>query len=152
MQKTAAAKKNLTEKSAATKDDKTRAKSSTKEEKTKQEKVEKSAKENKKSQPQKEEKKDKDPGVKRNKNPYMFYVQENREKVKKENEGVNNKELLGLLGKKWNSLSENEKKKYNDMAEKDKERYQRELESSGVSQQPYKAKKKKSAQKEESKF
>ena len=131
MQKTAGIKKNPTEKAVATKDDKARAKSSTKDEKPKPEKSEKPPKENKKTQ--KEDKKEKDgPVVKRGKNPYMFFLQENRDKVKKENDGVNNKELIKIIGNKWNSLSADEKKKYNDMAEKDKERYEKELENSGL--------------------
>ncbi len=124
MQK-AATKKTETKAPVTVKEEKNpRSKSQVKEEKTKPEKNQKAA--NNIKNKEKEKDKDEAVAIKRAKNPYMFFVQDSREKVKKENPELKNKELLSLLGKMWNEMNDDQKKKYNDMSSKDRERYQKE--------------------------
>ncbi|CAJ0847953.1 2277_t:CDS:10 [Entrophospora sp. SA101] len=53
---------------------------------------------------------------------YMFFVRENREKVKAENPGAKFGEIAKLVGEKWKAL--NDKTFYNEMAADDKKRYE----------------------------
>ncbi|PWN87179.1 high mobility group box, partial [Acaromyces ingoldii] len=53
---------------------------------------------------------------------YMFFSQDWRERIKQENPQASFGEVGRLLGAKWSSLSDSEKKPYQDMAERDKQR------------------------------
>ncbi|KAI9486595.1 MAG: high mobility group box domain-containing protein [Benjaminiella poitrasii] len=69
----------------------------------------------------------KDPSApKRGLSAYMFFSQENRAKVKEENPEATFGQLGKLLGEKWKSMSDDEKKPYVEKAEKDKQRYENE--------------------------
>jgi hypothetical protein len=69
-------------------------------------------------------KKVKDPNApKRARNGYMFYIEENRAKVHKENPSKQSKELTQILAKEWNALNDKEKAKYMEKAKADRERY-----------------------------
>jgi len=61
----------------------------------------------------------------------MHFAIENREKVKNDNPEAAPKEILTLLGKRWNEMTESEKQKYNELAVKDKEKYDNEVKKSG---------------------
>lgn len=72
-------------------------------------------------------KKQRDPNApKKSKNGYMFYCQENRERVKKANSGIDGKEIVRILSKEWNNLTDKKKSPYQKMAAKDNVRYQKE--------------------------
>mmetsp|Transcript_119012 Transcript_119012/g.167283 ORF Transcript_119012/g.167283 Transcript_119012/m.167283 type:complete len:181 (-) Transcript_119012:161-703(-) len=75
--------------------------------------------------------------VKRKKHPdapkgamgaYMFFCKENREKVKQEHQGIDVRQILSELGRRWSSLADHDKKIYEDMAAEDKIRFEREKE------------------------
>ncbi|OMH79994.1 Non-histone chromosomal protein 6 [Zancudomyces culisetae] len=63
-------------------------------------------------------------GPKRSLSAYMFFSQENREKVKRDNPSATFGELGKLLGEMWKGLSDTQKKPYNDKAAADKQRYE----------------------------
>ncbi|KAI9635660.1 high mobility group box domain-containing protein, partial [Dioszegia hungarica] len=70
----------------------------------------------------------KDPNKpKRGLSPYMFFVQDYRERIKGENPDATFGQLGKLLGAKWKELSPSEKKPYEAQAEKDKIRATKEL-------------------------
>jgi len=72
-------------------------------------------------------KKDKDPNApKRPLSAYMYFSQDWRERIKIENPDVSFGEIGRLLGLKWKSLCEEEKKPYEDMASRDKKRHEAE--------------------------
>ncbi|KIZ15658.1 hypothetical protein SNA_25260 [Streptomyces natalensis ATCC 27448] len=56
----------------------------------------------------------------------MFYSQDNRERVKKENPDVSFGEIGKILGREWSELSEPDKAPYMKKAERDKRRYEAE--------------------------
>lgn len=64
---------------------------------------------------------------KRNKNPYMIFSDNNREKIKTENKDLKLGDISKELGRTWKLLDEEEKEKYIKLAEKDKERYKNDL-------------------------
>jgi hypothetical protein len=66
-------------------------------------------------------KKDKD-APKRALSAYMFFSQDNREKVKSENPAATFGEIGRILGAKWKEMSDAQKQPYNDMADRDKAR------------------------------
>ncbi|KAI8088028.1 high mobility group box domain-containing protein [Gilbertella persicaria] len=69
----------------------------------------------------------KDPNApKRGLSAYMYFSQEQRQSVKDANPGVTFGQIGKLLGEKWKSMSDEEKKPYNEKAAKDKERYEQE--------------------------
>ncbi|GAB4821853.1 hypothetical protein N2152v2_008899 [Parachlorella kessleri] len=70
-------------------------------------------------------KKDKD-APKRALSAFMFFSNAVRDDVKKENPGVTFGEVGKLIGERWKSLSDEEKKPYQDQAEKDKTRAKKE--------------------------
>lgn len=75
-------------------------------------------------------KKEKDPNApKRFLSAYMFFANENRDTVKAENPDATFGGLGKLLGEKWKSMDENDKKPYEDMAKKDRERYEKQMET-----------------------
>ena len=69
----------------------------------------------------------KDPNApKRPLSAFMFFSNDNRDKVKQENEGCSFGEVGKYLGEAWAKASAADKKKYQDMADKDKARYEKE--------------------------
>jgi len=71
----------------------------------------------------------KDPNKpKKNMSAYMFYCQERRPQMKKDNPELKFTEITKLISPEWKALSKDDKKKYDDLAAKDKERYQKEME------------------------
>ncbi|KAI8449560.1 high mobility group box domain-containing protein [Phakopsora pachyrhizi] len=76
---------------------------------------------------QRRTKKEKDPNApKRPLSAYMYFSQDWRERIKAENPEVSFGEIGRLLGQKWKSLSDEEKKPYEDMAGRDKKRHEAE--------------------------
>ncbi|KAL4992133.1 high mobility group box domain-containing protein [Aspergillus falconensis] len=67
----------------------------------------------------------KDPNApKRGLSAYMFFANDNREKVREENPGITFGQVGKMLGEKWKSLSDKERKPYEDKAAADKKRYE----------------------------
>lgn len=62
--------------------------------------------------------------LKRPKNAYMFYRQENIERIKAENPDAKMVEQATILGEEWKGLSEEEKTKYQKMADDEKSHYE----------------------------
>lgn len=72
----------------------------------------------------KEKKAKKDPLLpKKNLNAYMFYVNQNRDKVKKEKPELTNPQVVSLLSTQWKTMSGEGKEIYVRMADEDKKRY-----------------------------
>jgi len=72
-------------------------------------------------------KRKKDPNApKRGLSAYMFFANENRDKVHKENPGIKFGEVGKLLGERWKSLTDKEKIPFETKAKADKERYESE--------------------------
>lgn len=68
----------------------------------------------------KRSKKEKDPNApKRPMSAYLAYQNQNREKYKAANPGINNQALLYLISEKWNALGEAGQKSYKDQANKE---------------------------------
>uniref|UniRef100_A0A7S2EXH8 HMG box domain-containing protein n=1 Tax=Trieres chinensis TaxID=1514140 RepID=A0A7S2EXH8_TRICV len=75
-------------------------------------------------------KKTKPSGPKKPSTAYIFFVAENREKVRQTlQEKATLQEIMGEVGRQWRMLSDEDKKPYTEKASKDKERYQQELEA-----------------------
>jgi hypothetical protein len=75
-------------------------------------------------------KKKKDPNApKRSKTSYIFFANEMRVKLKKENPSMTFGEVGKKIGEMFRALSSDEKKKYEEMAQKDKERARKEMAS-----------------------
>ena len=83
------------------------------------------AKKEKKEKRTKKAKKDKD-APKRAISAFFFYNQERREKLKKEQPNLDNKEIIKTMSAEWNKLSDDQKKPYIQKAEADKKRYEAE--------------------------
>ena len=79
----------------------------------------------KKDKKNKKAKKDKD-APKRAISAFFFYNQERREILKKEQPKLDNKEIIKIMSKEWNELSDEKKKPYVEKAEADKKRYEAE--------------------------
>ena len=79
----------------------------------------------KKERKSKKTKKDKD-APKRAISAFFFYNQERREKLKKEQPNLDNKEIIKTMSEEWNKLSDEKKKPYIEKAEADKKRYEAE--------------------------
>jgi len=72
-------------------------------------------------------KRKKDPNApKRGLSAYMFFANDNREKVRTDNPGITFGEVGKLLGEKWKELTDKEKLPYEAKAKTDKERYESE--------------------------
>jgi len=72
-------------------------------------------------------KRKKDPNApKRGLSAYMFFANDQRDKVREDNPGIKFGEVGKLLGEKWKELSAKEKEPYEKKAKQDKERYERE--------------------------
>ena len=83
------------------------------------------AKKEKKEKRTKKAKKDKD-APKRAISAFFFYNKERREKLKKEQPNLDNKEIIKTMSAEWNKLSDDQKKPYVQKAEADKKRYEAE--------------------------
>ncbi|BDD56939.1 Non-histone chromosomal protein 6 [Monascus purpureus] len=76
------------------------------------------------------EKKKKDPNApKRGLSAYMFFANEQREKVREENPGISFGQVGKMLGEKWKALSDDERRPYVEKAAADKKRYDEEKKS-----------------------
>jgi high mobility group protein B3 len=74
-------------------------------------------------------KKKRDPNrPKKNKNGYLFFCQDKRDSVKTQHPNLDGKELVRILSKMWNDMSDKEKVPYQQRADKDKKRYHQEME------------------------
>jgi len=72
-------------------------------------------------------KRKKDPAApKRGLSAYMFFANENRDKVREENPGIKFGEVGKILGEKWKELTDKDKVPYEKKAQEDKERYETE--------------------------
>ncbi|KAL6706586.1 Non-histone chromosomal protein 6 [Coniothyrium glycines] len=72
-------------------------------------------------------KKKKDPNApKRGLSAYMFFANEQREKVREDNPGIKFGEVGKVLGEKWKGLSEKQRQPYEAKAATDKKRYEEE--------------------------
>jgi len=72
-------------------------------------------------------KKKKDPNApKRGLSAYMFFANEQREKVREDNPGIKFGEVGKLLGEKWKALSDKQRTPYEAKAATDKKRYEEE--------------------------
>ncbi|KAH7077798.1 nucleosome binding protein [Paraphoma chrysanthemicola] len=72
-------------------------------------------------------KKKKDPNApKRGLSAYMFFANEQRDKVREDNPGIKFGEVGKLLGEKWKALSEKQRTPYEAKAATDKKRYEEE--------------------------
>jgi hypothetical protein len=60
---------------------------------------------------------------KKTKSAYLFFCEDKRPQVKKENPEAKAKEVLTMLGAMWKALSDKKKEKYQAMSAQDKERY-----------------------------
>lgn len=75
-------------------------------------------------------KKKKDPNApKRGLSAYMFFANEQRDKVREDNPGIKFGEVGKLLGEKWKALSEKQRTPYEAKAAADKKRYEQEKEA-----------------------
>jgi len=74
-----------------------------------------------------EGKRKKDPNApKRGLSAYMFFANDNRDKVREDNPGIKFGEVGKQLGEKWKELTAKDKEPYDKKAKEDKERYERE--------------------------
>ncbi|KAF2432839.1 hypothetical protein EJ08DRAFT_647932 [Tothia fuscella] len=72
-------------------------------------------------------KRKKDPNApKRGLSAYMFFANDNRDKVREDNPGIKFGEVGKMLGEKWKELTDKDKEPYDAKAKADKERYERE--------------------------
>mmetsp|Transcript_31383 Transcript_31383/g.55197 ORF Transcript_31383/g.55197 Transcript_31383/m.55197 type:complete len:657 (+) Transcript_31383:109-2079(+) len=62
------------------------------------------------------------------KSAYLYFVGDNRARIKKENPGLAFKEIAQILGREWRALSKEENEKFQARAQADKDRYRREKE------------------------
>ncbi|KAJ9621236.1 Non-histone chromosomal protein 6 [Taxawa tesnikishii (nom. ined.)] len=70
-------------------------------------------------------KKKKDPNMpKRGLSAYMFFANENRDKVREENPGIKFGQVGKMLGERWKALSDSERRPYEEKAAADKKRYE----------------------------
>ncbi|EMD60960.1 hypothetical protein COCSADRAFT_98214 [Bipolaris sorokiniana ND90Pr] len=63
---------------------------------------------------------------KRGLSAYMFFANEQREKVREDNPGIKFGEVGKLLGEKWKALNEKQRQPYEAKAALDKKRYEQE--------------------------
>jgi len=66
---------------------------------------------------------------KKKQSAYMFFLAQNRERIKQENPGIQFGEVGRKAGQMWNALSAEEKQPYNALSEKDKTRFEKEMEN-----------------------
>jgi len=78
--------------------------------------------------PVKKQRKKKDPNAPKNAlSAFMYFSNDNRDKVKADNPGIPFGQVGKLLGEQWKALTAEDKVKYDEMAKKDKERYQAQM-------------------------
>lgn len=65
--------------------------------------------------------------IKKPKNPYMIFCDENRNDIKENNPDIKFGEISKILSEKWKKINENEKKQFIEKSEKDKQRYKLEI-------------------------
>lgn len=94
-----------------------------KEVKEKKPRKEKSSKEGVEKKTRKKKNKD---GPKRAMSAYFFFINEERENIKRDNPGIKVTEVSKIAGERWREINANDKAKYEEKALKDKERYERE--------------------------
>ena len=69
----------------------------------------------------------KDPNrVKKPKSAYLFFCDDKRASIQKNNPGKKMGDVSKVLGQLWGSISDEERKKYQDQHDKDKDRYEEE--------------------------
>ncbi|KAF9889061.1 Non-histone chromosomal protein 6 [Aspergillus nanangensis] len=69
--------------------------------------------------------KKKDPNApKRGLSAYMFFANDNRDKVREDNPGITFGQVGKALGEKWKALSDTDRRPYEDKAATDKKRYE----------------------------
>jgi len=67
----------------------------------------------------------KDPNrVKKAKSSYLFYCEDKRKEIQKENPGKSMGDISKILGSNWRKLTDEEKVKYNEQHDEDVERYE----------------------------
>ncbi|KAL4897112.1 high mobility group box domain-containing protein [Aspergillus ambiguus] len=67
----------------------------------------------------------KDPNApKRGLSAYMFFANENREKIREDNPGIAFGQVGKMLGEKWKALSDEDRRPYEEKAAADKKRYE----------------------------
>ncbi|KAF1959934.1 Non-histone chromosomal protein 6 [Byssothecium circinans] len=82
-------------------------------------------------------KKKKDPNApKRGLSAYMFFANDQRDKVREDNPGIKFGEVGKMLGEKWKALSEKQRQPYEAKAAADKKRYEEEKVAYAVSRSP----------------
>ncbi|KAI9283851.1 putative high-mobility group non-histone chromosomal protein, partial [Umbelopsis sp. AD052] len=73
--------------------------------------------------------KEKDPNApKRPVSSYLYFCNDRRAHIKKEQPSIDPKDMVSLLGKEWQALDEAARKQWERKASEDKERYQKQLE------------------------
>ena len=82
------------------------------------------------------------------KSAYIFYCQDERVKIKADHPDLDAKEVLKLLGVRWQETDEETKDKYKKMAEADKTRYAKEMETYVPSEEEEKKSRKPRAKKD----
>ncbi|RDH20099.1 high mobility group box [Aspergillus niger ATCC 13496] len=70
---------------------------------------------------------------KRGLSAYMFFANDNREKVREENPGISFGQVGKMLGERWKALSDTDRRPYEEKAAADKKRYEDEKASYNVS-------------------
>ncbi|KAI1759562.1 high mobility group box domain-containing protein [Hypoxylon sp. FL1150] len=70
------------------------------------------------------EKKKERTGPKRGLSAYMFFANEQRPNVRRENDGISFGQVGKILGERWKALDQDQKKPYEAMAAVDKKRYE----------------------------
>ncbi|GKZ18797.1 non-histone chromosomal protein 6 [Aspergillus brasiliensis] len=71
------------------------------------------------------ERRKKDPNApKRGLSAYMFFANENREKVREENPGISFGQVGKMLGERWKALKDADRRPYEEKAAADKKRYE----------------------------
>ncbi|KAJ6021381.1 Non-histone chromosomal protein 6 [Penicillium herquei] len=80
-----------------------------------------------KKEPVKAKRQKKDPNApKRGLSAYMFFANDQRDKVREENPGISFGQVGKMLGDKWKALTDTERKPYDEKAAADKKRYEEE--------------------------
>ncbi|RMJ20912.1 hypothetical protein PHISP_08216 [Aspergillus sp. HF37] len=79
------------------------------------------------TKPRTTERKKKDPNApKRGLSAYMFFANDQREKVREDNPGISFGQVGKMLGEKWKNLADEDRRPYEEKAATDKKRYEEE--------------------------
>ncbi|GIK01590.1 non-histone chromosomal protein 6 [Aspergillus viridinutans] len=88
------------------------------------------------TKPKRVERKKKDPNApKRGLSAYMFFANDNRDKVREENPGISFGQVGKMLGERWKALSDTDRRPYEEKAAADKKRYEDEKASYNAAQE-----------------